>query len=153
MTDRPPRKLDLPRSTRRYRFSLVPLADTMFQLLVFFMLSANMSSYSLLTIRNGALAGGAAPTGTDPGNAGDIRVSNPMATAVWSVGADSIVANGQRFGLDRIPDLARALRMQDTPEVLLISQRGATVQMLVSILEILADHGITAVRVADGAPA
>lgn len=148
------RKLDLPRSTRRYRFSLVPLADTMFQLLIFFMLSSNMSPYSLLSIRNGAL-GGTGPAGaaeTGPDSAG-VRVSNPMATAVWSVGADSIVANGQRFPLERIPDLARALKAQETPEVLLVSQRGATVQMLVSILEILASNGIGAVRVADGMPA
>ncbi len=150
----PPRKLELPRSTRRYRFSLVPLADTMFQLLVFFMLSSNMASYSLLTIRNGALAGGGPGAPAQPAeDDGQVRVSNPMATAVWSVNADSIVANGQRFALDRIPDLARALKLQDTPEVLLVSQRGATVQMLVSILEILADSGISAVRVADGAPA
>ncbi|MDF3605047.1 biopolymer transporter ExbD [Paracoccus sp. DMF-8] len=150
----PIRKLEMPRSTRRYRFSLVPLADTMFQLLVFFMLSANMASYSLLTIRNGALAGsGPAAVPQPDGGDGQVRVSNPMTTAVWSVGADSIVANGQRFALERIPDLARALQLQDTPEVLLVSQRGATVQMLVSILEILADSGISAVRVADGAPA
>lgn len=150
----PIRKLELPRTTRRYRFSLVPLADTMFQLLVFFMLSANMASYSLLTIRNGALGGtGAAATQAPGGGDGAVRVSNPMSTAVWSVSADSIVANGQRFALERIPDLARALKLQDTPEVLLVSQKGATVQMLVSILEILAESGISAVRVADGAPA
>lgn len=142
------RKLELPRSRRRYRFMLTPFADTMFQLLIFFMLSANLTPYSLLSIRNGALA--APGTGGTEG-ADDTPVSDPMATAVWSVGADSIVANGQRFGLERIPELARALRTQETAEVLLISQRGASVQMLVSILEILTENGIDAVRVADGA--
>ncbi|AGT11481.1 ExbD/TolR family protein [Paracoccus aminophilus] len=147
------RKIELPRSTRRYRFSLTPLADTMFQLLVFFMLSANMVPYSLLTIRTGALAGGGTGAQTAASGTGSAtpELADPSATAVWSVNADSIVANGQRFGLDRIPTLAEALRQQGTGEVLLVSQKGATVQMLVSILEILAENQITAVRVADGA--
>lgn len=150
MADQVRRKIELPRSTRRYRFSLVPLADTMFQLLIFFMLSANLTPYSLLTIRNGALGGGSGAAAAATPEGGGIRVSNPMATAVWSVGADSVVANGQRFPVDRLDDLAAALKLQNTPEVLLVSQRGATVQMLVTILEILAQNGITAVRVAEG---
>ena len=150
MTHAVRRKIELPRSTRRYRFSLVPLADTMFQLLIFFMLSANLTPYSLLTIRNGALGSPDRGTSTAPGSTSGVRVSNPMATAVWSVSADSVVANGQRFPVERIPDLAAALKLQNTPEVLLVSQRGATVQMLVTILEILAQNGITGVRVADG---
>lgn len=144
------KKIELPRSTRQYRFSLVPLADTMFQLLIFFMLSANLTPYSLLTIRNGALGGTGGSENVAEQAKADVRVSNPMTTAVWSVSADSVVANGQRFPVDRIPDLATALKLQNTPEVLLVSQRGATVQMLVTILEILAQNGITAVRVADG---
>lgn len=144
-------RIELARSTRRYRFSLTPLADTMFQLLVFFMLSSNMVPYSLMTIRSGALAGesGNAAQGTNPDGSGP-ETSNPMVTAVWSVNADSIVANGQRFALESIPLLAEALERQETGDVLLVAQKGASVQMMVSILEILADHGITAVRVADG---
>ena len=51
--------LSLPRRERRYRFSMTPLADVMFQLLVFFMLSANITPYSLIDIRTGGLSGGA----------------------------------------------------------------------------------------------
>lgn len=146
-----PRRIELPRSTRRYRFSLTPLADTMFQLLVFFMLSANLMPYSLLTIRTGTLAGGPSlAMGEAAGQRMGSDAADPMATAVWSVNADSIVANGQRFALDRVPTLAEALQRQGTSEVLLVSQKGATVQMLVSILEILAANHITTVRVADG---
>ncbi len=131
---------------------MIAFSDVMFQLLIFFMLSANMNTYSLLPIRNGALAspgGGAAAA--DPAGVGP-EVSDPLATAVWSIGTDSIVANGQRFALERVPDLAAALKAQSTDEVLLIAQRGSSVQMLVSILEILSSQGITSVRVADGAP-
>lgn len=144
-------KIELARSSRRYRFSLTPLADTMFQLLVFFMLSANMAPYSLMTIRSGALSSTGGGSEANGGAAGGPETSDPMATAVWSVNADSIVANGQRFAIDTIPTLAEALERQKTGDVLLVAQKGASVQMMVSILEILAAHNITAVRVADGA--
>ncbi len=147
-------KIELPRSTRRYRFSLTPLADTMFQLLVFFMLSANLTPYSLLTIRTGVLGadGGAGPSATTrPDGAPNGNIVDPTATAVWSINADSIVANGQRFALDRLPDLADALNRQGVSEVLLVSQKGASVQALVTALEVLSANNILAVRVADGA--
>ncbi len=44
----------LPKSERRYTFALTPLADAMFQLLIFFMLSTSLTPYSLLTITRGA---------------------------------------------------------------------------------------------------
>ena len=152
-TTPPNGRVELPRSSRHYRFSMIPMADVMFQLLIFFMLSANMAPYSLLTVRSGATLAPdvAAPVGSEPAGNRDIHRSDPLATAVWSVRADSIVANGQRFPLDRIPDLARALQQQGTPELLLIAQSGATVQNLVTILETLTGLGITSVRLADGA--
>lgn len=144
------RKIELPRSRRNYRFTLTPLADTMFQLLVFFMLSANLTPYSILTLRTGTLGAVGPAQSAQASPAGQSNIVNPMASAVWSINSDSIVANGQRFALDRIPDLAQALHQQGVTEVLLISQKGATLQALVSILEVLAAHQITAVRVADG---
>lgn len=144
-------EFQLPRIQRRYRFSLTPLADTMFQLLIFFMLSANTIPYSMLSVQAGALANmGQGPDLTDGTATTGLQGSDPMMTAVWSVRADSIIANGQRFPLERIPDLAQALQAQNTPEVLLISQPEADVQMLVSILEILAESEIGVVRIADG---
>lgn len=47
-------KRALPKSTRRYAFSLTPLADAMLQLLIFFMLSSSMAAYSLLGLNSAA---------------------------------------------------------------------------------------------------
>ena len=52
---RPP-GLNLPRRERRVsRFSMTALADVLFQLLIFFMLSSNLSAYAMLPLRSGAL--------------------------------------------------------------------------------------------------
>jgi biopolymer transport protein ExbD len=42
---------------RKYGFALTPLADAMFQLLIFFMLSSSLSPYSLIALTRGAPAG------------------------------------------------------------------------------------------------
>ena len=142
--------ISLPRRQRNYSFALTPLADAMFQLLVFFMLSSNLSPYSLLPLRAGALAApGEAPAAIDGPEA------TPMAagdTAIWSVSRDSIVAGGQRFGFDRLPDLAGAVQAAGTARVLLITRSEAQVQGVVSVLEALAARGVTDVQIA-AAPA
>lgn len=138
--------ISLPRRRRHYGFALTPLADAMFQLLVFFMLSSNLTPYSLLPLRAGALASpGAAPASADgpeatPMSAGD--------TAIWSVSRDSIVAGGQRFGFDRLADLAGAVQAAGTARVLLVTRSEAQVQGVVSVLEALAARGITDVQIA-----
>ena len=45
------RRAPLPERPRRYRFVLTPLADAMFQLLIFFMLSSSLAPYSLITLK------------------------------------------------------------------------------------------------------
>lgn len=142
------RRLELPKSPRRYGFPMTALADTMFQLLVFFMLSANMSAYSLLSVRTGGVAapGGGEPSGeTQPvGN-----VTRADETVIWSVNVDSLTAGGQRFDLDQVAQLAQSLSVNPDAKVLLIAQQGARVQSLVSVLETLSAHGITSVQVAN----
>ncbi|MFD1881865.1 ExbD/TolR family protein [Paracoccus pacificus] len=142
-------RLELPRSTRRYGFSLTALADAMFQLLVFFMLSANTSTYSLLNIRGGGIMG-SRDGALQPGQANAPPAGNATRadqTAIWSLRADGIVSGGQRFEFDRLGDLARAMRDSGTPKVLLVTQQGASVQGLVRVLEALAAHDVTAVQV------
>ena len=141
--------LVLPRRNRRYRFSMTPLADVMFQLLIFFMLSANIAPYSLLDLRTGGVSGGA-PSETRPeserGQTTDIR-----RTAVWTLDKDGmILAGGQRFTSERLPALSEALLAQGTADVLVILRRDVPVQRLVTVLQTLAAHGITSVQVAGG---
>lgn len=125
----------------------------MFQLLVFFMLSSDLSPYSLLTVRSGSVAGpaggqsqtGAAPAGTA------LRADE---TVIWSVERDSIAAGGQRFGFERLGDLVTGMKASGSAQVLLVTQPGAQVQGLVSVLEALSAQGIAQVQIAaaPGAP-
>lgn len=145
--------LVLPRRNRRYRFSMTPLADVMFQLLIFFMLSANIAPYSMIDLRTGALGGDGASAAetepqseTDPGVTTDIRT-----TAVWTLDIDgTVTARGQRFAAERLPALADALLAQGTQDVLVILRRDVPVQRLVTVLQTLAGRGITSVQIAAG---
>ena len=143
--------LVLPRRNRRYRFSMTPLADVMFQLLIFFMLSANIAPYSMLNVRTGALSGGGGTTPdpdseTQPGRTTDIR-----STAVWTLDeTGTILASGQRFDPARLPALADALTAQGTRDVLVVLKRDVAVQQLVTVLQTLAARGITSVQIASG---
>ena len=143
--------LVLPRRNRRYRFSMTPLADVMFQLLIFFMLSANIAPYSMLDVRTGALSGGGGTTPdpdseTQPGRITDIR-----STAVWTLDeTGTILASGQRFEPARLAALADALTAQGTRDVLVVLRRDVAVQQLVTVLQTLAARGITSVQIASG---
>lgn len=150
----PPQRIQLPRSTRRYRFSMTAMADMMFQLLIFFMLSAQLTPYSMLDLAAGAAPGDrpAAAAGAVPQDAGPATPpSDPRATAVWTIQPDGgIVAGGQRFTSDRLGAMADALRAQQTARVVLVARPGVDVQRVVTVLETLAQRGIADVQIAAG---
>lgn len=141
-----------PRSAARYRFALTPLADAMFQLLIFFMLTSSLTPYSLLTVRTGAAPGdavsdpGADPTDQDPVLPGENA-------QFWTVAEGQITANGQDFTRDQLPALAAALAQNAQAEVILIMDASAQVQDLTSVLEALTAAGVASVQMArmDGA--
>ena len=136
-----PARALLPRpAPRRYRFALTPLADAMFQLLIFFMLASSQVPYSLLTLKPGAAGSGA----------GDAADPAPAAggTALWSIDTGAVVAGGQRFGFDALPDLARALVAAGTARVVLVARPSARVQDLVAVAEALTGAGMPSVSVA-----
>lgn len=142
---KPRRRIELPERQRRYGFSLVAFADAMFQLLIFFMLASNLSTFSLLTISRGggpgAVPGGAAQAATPPGN-------GPGQTAIWTLSRDGVTAGGQRFDMAQIARLAEGARAAGTGQVLLVTRKGAEVQGVVRVLEALARNGITSVQLA-----
>lgn len=147
MPARPQRhRIALPRRTRRYGFSLTPLADAMFQLLVFFMLSSDLSPYSLLTVRSGAVEGGTGGAAPDAAPAGTALRADQ--TVIWNIGRDSVSSGGQRFGFERLGDLAAGMKASGNAQVLLVTQGGAQVQGLVSVLEALSAQGIAQVQIA-----
>ena len=139
-------RIRLPRRARARSFTLTALADAMFQLLVFFMLSSNLTPYSLMPLRSGALASDGRAADDRDAPAGQVVSAGD--TAIWSISRDSVVSSGQRFGFERLDDLAAAMQLGGTARVLLVTRHGAQVQGLVAVIEALAAHGITDVQVA-----
>ena len=138
-----------PRSPARYRFVLTPLADAMFQLLIFFMLSSNLAPYSLLTIRSGTTGD---PAGAEAGEA--VVEDQPPAplgdVAIWNVDAGNVVVGGQEFGFDLLADLATALNAAGDAAVILVVRNDANVQDLSSVLEALSAADVNNIQNAGG---
>lgn len=138
----------LPRSPARYRFVLTPLADAMFQLLIFFMLSSNLAPYSLLTIRSGTTGD---PSGAEAGQQlTDVQTAPLGDVAIWNVDAGNVVVGGQEFGFDVLSDLATALNAAGDAAIILVVRDAANVQDLSSVLEALASAGISNIQIAGG---
>lgn len=145
----PASRLQLPERRRNYRFALTPLADAMFQLLIFFMLSSSLTPYSLLTVQSAQGQAGAAPA--QPGNAADDTAPPALQggeTVVWAIDKDAIVVGGQRFAFDTLGDLVDALAQADMPaDVVLVVQRTARVQDVTTVLARLSLATVGAVRI------
>jgi biopolymer transport protein ExbD len=135
------------RSPARYRFVLTPLADAMFQLLIFFMLSSNLAPYSLLTIRSGSTG----ETGGDPSAAPVDEAPPPIGTvSIWNVDAGKVVVSGTEIGFDQLADIAEAQNASGDAAIILVVRAEANVQDLSSVLEALAFAGISNIQIAGG---
>jgi biopolymer transport protein ExbD len=145
--------LNLPKRRTNYRFALTPLADAMFQLLIFFMLSSGLTPYSLLPFQSAQAQANAAPTvsgeeGEDPEppaleDAGDV--------ALWTIEAETVLIGGQRFGFDALDDLADALGTAGSPgAVVLIVRPSAQVQDITTVLARLSAAEVASVQVSIG---
>jgi biopolymer transport protein ExbD len=136
--------LSVRRNPKRYRIALTPLADAMFQLLIFFMLSANSAPYSLISLRGALTApGGAGGNGTE-----SAQPAPGTDVTVWTVQAGSVIAGGQSFEMVKLAELTQALALSGTTSVTLIVRPEALVQDLTSVLEALTAGGITDVQLA-----
>ncbi|WP_415919108.1 ExbD/TolR family protein [Tateyamaria sp. SN6-1] len=146
----------LPERPRRYRFALTPLADAMFQLLIFFMLSTSLTPYSLVTLSTTAdeaeeTEAEAEPAGPEDENAereAPEAVSDSGVT-IWNIGNGTVASNGQVFDIEQLPSLAEAIGSQDDPgEVVLVVGEEARVQDVASALEALDSAEVEAVQIA-----
>ncbi|RLJ36306.1 outer membrane transport energization protein ExbD [Litoreibacter meonggei] len=139
----------LPQSNRarRYGFSFTPLADAMFQLLVFFMLTSSLAPYSLMTLTPGA-AGNIPAAGDAP----DVpqTATKEERVAIWSVGRGSLRAGGEKVALANIHDLVDPLVEAGLDRVVLLTGRSATVQDMAAALEALTLARIPTVQVIAG---
>ena len=97
------RRAPLPERPRRYKFVLTPLADAMFQLLIFFMLTSSLAPYSLITLKTApeevteeeatANAGGNDPTQPAPANAASD-------VTLWTVRNGTVTSVGIEYNID-----------------------------------------------------
>ncbi|MEL6426039.1 MAG: biopolymer transporter ExbD [Pseudomonadota bacterium] len=149
----PALRKSLPRSRRRYGFALTPLADAMFQLLIFFMLSSSLTPFSLITIKGGAVLEETANPAEVAESNDDVDAVDTAEAAVWVIERGEVIAGRQRFGFDRLDELSETLRLVGTTEVLIVARPIAEVQDVVRVLEALATAGVTSVQVvtAEGA--
>ncbi|UWQ81767.1 biopolymer transporter ExbD (plasmid) [Leisingera sp. S132] len=146
-------RLGLPAPRQRRAFSLTPLADIMFQLLIFFMLSSSLTPYSVLPLHSSGPVADRQPGPAQSAAAAQApQASVPGGTALWNLEAGKLRVQGQDFPLEALPGLARSLR-EDNPEaaVVVIVKPSAKVQDLTTVLEQLRVTGIASVQLSAGA--
>jgi len=133
---------------RRYAFALTPLADAMFQLLIFFMLSSSLSPYSLIP-----LSGGPAWQSDLTGEASSAIPAPDVGAQVlvWHLARGTLRAGAQTISLDDLPGLMPELLASGVAQVLLFPSRAATVQDIATTLEVLGSNGIDKVQLVSGA--
>ncbi|SIN84712.1 ExbD/TolR family protein [Vannielia litorea] len=117
------------RGDRKAPFALTPLADVMFQLLIFFMLSTSLAPYSLITLGTPAAPAGksAAPDSAPGGGASSI--------VIWHVGRGELRAGSAVLPLDALPQLIPALKERGLEEILLFTTPVATTQDVATVIE------------------
>ncbi|MEL6915913.1 MAG: biopolymer transporter ExbD [Pseudomonadota bacterium] len=143
------RRAPLPERPRRYRFALTPLADAMFQLLIFFMLSTSLTPYSLLTLKS-AEAGVEESAPETPGaGAGEDQAGPDLGRiSFWTVQAGLVRVDEVAYDMDQLGPLAEALGEQDDPgEIVILVSPDARVQDVATALEALAGANIDAVQI------
>lgn len=128
-----------PRPARKQAFALTPLADVMFQLLIFFMLSSSLSPYALLPL--------SAPAEAQQAAAGAAPVTAPTsAPTIWTVGRGDIRAGGTVFPAEALPAELAALRQAGVEELLLFTTAETTTQDVATVLEAVRVAGLARAR-------
>lgn len=140
----------LPRVRRpNYRFGFTAFADTMFQLLIFFILSSSLTPYSLITLKTASAM--AETSGPGTGGAAETPAAPvaPPELALWTLDSGMLVVGGQRFDYDMLPALAQALGSPAAPaDVVLIVRTAAQVQDVATVLAALQAANVGSVRIA-----
>lgn len=149
------RKAPLPERPRRYKFVLTPLADAMFQLLIFFMLSSSLAPYSLITLKTApqeVSEADADSLGAGAGNDPSQPAPPPAAsnTTLWTVNNGTVRSAGLDYNMDQLADLASALGDGSPGNVVLIVTPEARVQDVAHALEALEGANVGAVQISRG---
>lgn len=116
----------------RVKFALTPLADIMFQLLIFFMLSTSLAPYALLPISGPVEPeAGAAP---EPRPQTQSDTSAP-AQALWHLEKDQIRAGSATILLEDLPAALEALKAEQIDDIVLFVTARAEAQDLATVME------------------
>lgn len=123
-----------PPPRRRISFMLTPLVDVMFLLLIFFMLSSQTAPYSLLTI----LAGGDPSQQPAPSAPAQPAVSAPQGKGdvVVSISRGYVRFNGERVDMVDLPAAIERYKAAGFSTAMVFSTQAATVQDMVTVLEV-----------------
>ncbi len=113
---------------RRRHISLTPLVDVIFLLLMFFMLSSTFARFADLDVARQSTSAGEAQL---PPAAGPAELRG----AIVSVSAGRVRVNGAETGLEAIAGTLDALYDRGARTAIVVADRDATVQDLVSVLE------------------
>lgn len=135
-----PVQIDDPRPPKRGAFALTPLADVMFQLLIFFMLSTSLAPYALLPL------GGPTAPQTNPSPRAPQQSGGSQSQIIWHVGKGEVRAGQAALPLEALPDALVALKAEGLTEILLFTTPAAETQDLATTLEAIRVAEIARVR-------
>lgn len=126
---------------RRRGFALTPLADVMFQLLLFFMLTSALAPYALLPL-GGAAAPSAGLDGRQDHPLPDSPAPPAGAQAIWHLGQDEIRAGPARIPLSALDQALAGLQASDIEDLVVFVTRTARTADLALLVEQVQGAGI-----------
>lgn len=133
-----PFRLDDPRPPRKQAFALTPLADVMFQLLIFFMLSTSLAPYALIPL--------SAPTAPGAVSAQAAQGGGAQGLVIWHVSNGSVRAGNTSLDLAALGQVIEALKADGLQEILLFTTPTATTQDLATVIEAIRVGEVARVR-------
>ena len=137
-----------PRARRR-GFALTPLADVMFQLLLFFMLTSALAPYALLPLGTPAGASsatqgqGATPLPEAPGPMAELQ-------AIWHLGRDEIRSGQVRIALDLLPQALEGLQADGIRDLVVLVTHTAQTADMARLLEAVQQADIARLQLIGG---
>jgi biopolymer transport protein ExbD len=145
-------KTPLPVRKRTYRFALTPLADAMFQLLIFFMLTSSLTPYSLITLRSAPDTPVGEETASTPiipdASAPAAPPQSTQQGTIWHIYEGRIEIGAQSFDIQQVSDLAQALGAQAASDILtIVLSSDARVQDIASTMAALKGADVSGVQI------
>jgi len=130
-----------PLRQRQRGFVLTSLIDVIFLLLVFFMLSSQIAPYSLLTV-----SGGTSQQQGDAPQAAPAAQAEAATDMMFIISRGHVRAGSATIPLDQLPSALKRLQEGIQLNATVLTTRSATVQDIVTALEMFETARIASVR-------